>query len=93
MKLSYIDWQAMAKFHFVEDYERHVEALLRLYPLDEVMSLAVGGQFENVGLIKLELLWHLGLSDNMSVTDLGCGSGRPSNAIHRGDTILSSVSV
>lgn len=36
----------MAQFHFVEDYERHVAALLEQHPIDEAMSLAVGGLYD-----------------------------------------------
>jgi hypothetical protein len=32
----------MAEFHFVEDYERLVEELIRNYPIDEAMERAVG---------------------------------------------------
>lgn len=33
----------MARFHFVEDYEAYVRQLTRDLPLDEAMSVAVGG--------------------------------------------------
>jgi hypothetical protein len=38
----------MAEFHFVEDYELHVEALLKAHSIDEAMSLAVGGLYDSV---------------------------------------------
>ncbi|WP_428489672.1 class I SAM-dependent methyltransferase [Rhodopila sp.] len=66
----------MAKFHFVEDYERHVTALTAAYPIDEAMSLAVGGHFGLIGAIELGILRHVGLRPGASVFDLGCGSGR-----------------
>jgi len=66
----------MAKFHFVEDYEAHVQDLIRSYPMDEAMSLAVGGSYHEIGEIEERILRHAGLQDGMSLVDLGCGSGR-----------------
>lgn len=66
----------MAQFHFVEDYEKHVAALLASHPLDEAMSLAVGGGYEAIGRTEAALLKRAGLRNGMSVVDIGCGSGR-----------------
>lgn len=66
----------MAKFHFVEDYERYVRHLMRRYPIDEAMSIAVGGSYERLGALEYEILCHLGLGDGVRVVDFGCGSGR-----------------
>lgn len=66
----------MAKFHFLEDYENHVKELIANHPLDEAMSLAVGGGWDSVGNIGSDLLIHCGLRDGMNVLDFGCGSGR-----------------
>lgn len=66
----------MAQFHFVEDYQRHVAALLAAHPLDEAMALAVGGGFDRFGQIEMALLVQAGLRAGMSLFDLGCGSGR-----------------
>lgn len=71
----------MAQFHFVEDYERHVANLKANYPLDEAMSLAVGGNYDRAGEIEMGLLNKAGLADGMSIFDLGCGSGRLANAL------------
>jgi ubiquinone/menaquinone biosynthesis C-methylase UbiE len=73
----------MAKFHFVEDYERYVADLIRQHPLDEAMSLAVGGSYEAVGAVEAEILLHAGLAPGMAVVDLGCGSGRLAVALAR----------
>jgi ubiquinone/menaquinone biosynthesis C-methylase UbiE len=75
----------MAEFHFVEDYERHVAGLIEQHSLDEAMSLAVGGNYEYVGRIEVELLRRFGLRDGMSLFDLGCGSGRLAAAIGSSD--------
>lgn len=73
----------MAQFHFVEDYERWVETLIRQHPLDEAMSLAVGGSYEQFGIIELDILRHAGLGPGMCLLDMGCGSGRLAYALSR----------
>lgn len=71
----------MPNAHFVEDYERHVDNLLRQYPLDEAMSLAVGGAYDLIGAQEVDILSAVGLSNGMSVLDLGCGSGRTASQL------------
>lgn len=71
----------MAQFHFVEDYERHVANLIANHPLDEAMSLAVGGDYYDVGENEAAILEWIGLKDGMTLFDLGCGSGRLANAL------------
>jgi hypothetical protein len=46
----------MARFHFVEDYQRLVTQLIATKPLDEAMSLAVGGSFLEIGTVERDLL-------------------------------------
>jgi SAM-dependent methyltransferase len=72
----------MAKFHFVEDYEKLVARLVREYPIDEAMAYAVGGHYDLFGKIEAGMLCSLGLKDGMRVVDLGCGSGRLATALH-----------
>lgn len=71
----------MAKFHFVEDYERAVRDLIRTHPIDTAMSLAVGGSFEQFGAIECAVMRHAGLRDRHALVDLGCGSGRLAVAV------------
>lgn len=66
----------MAEFHFVEDYERLIADLVARYPLDEAMSIAVGGNYEAIGRTELAVLRHAGLTEGQRLIDLGCGSGR-----------------
>jgi SAM-dependent methyltransferase len=40
------------------------------------MKLAVGGEFEAIGMMELETLKHFGLKEDFYVVDVGCGSGR-----------------
>ena len=78
----------MAKFHFVEDYEIWVDSLLAQYPVDQAMAMAVGGDYDHVGQVEVELLRHAGLRCDMSVLDLGCGSGRLAHALGKSDLSL-----
>jgi len=71
----------MAKFHFVEDYENHVKNLLATKPLDEAMSLAVGGDYHIIGEIEKNIVIYAGLKDGMKLIDYGCGSGRLAHAL------------
>jgi ubiquinone/menaquinone biosynthesis C-methylase UbiE len=74
----------MAQFHFVEDYERLVARLVDTYPIDEAMSLVVGGgSYEIFGQMEAEIVQAAGLEDGMRLIDLGCGSGRLAAALHR----------
>lgn len=73
----------MAQFHFVEDYERMVADLISSYPMDRAMELAVGDHYEAMGRIQYNIVTHAGLSEGMTIFDLGCGSGRLANAIGR----------
>ena len=43
---------------------------------DEIMQLAVGGDFEMIGILELEYLLRSGLKKEGYVIDVGCGSGR-----------------
>ena len=58
------------------DYQDHVEALRAKHPEPEAMSQAVGGYFEEIGFLQLELLIACGLKRNHFLIDVGCGSGR-----------------
>lgn len=71
----------MAKYHFIEDYEKLVADLVSSYPLDEAMERAVGGKYDLLGGIECDILRYVGLRDGMSVLDLGCGSGRLAHAL------------
>jgi ubiquinone/menaquinone biosynthesis C-methylase UbiE len=40
------------------------------------MELAVGGEFEAIGVLEVETLKHFGLKPDSYLVDVGCGSGR-----------------
>jgi ubiquinone/menaquinone biosynthesis C-methylase UbiE len=71
----------MAEFHFVEDYENLVAQLIKHHPIDEAMSLAVGGSYDLIGRIEAEALVKYGLQKGMRLADIGCGSGRTAVAL------------
>jgi SAM-dependent methyltransferase len=58
-----------------------VRRLMADHPLDEAMSLAVGGDYDAVGPGLADLLQAQGLRGGMSLLDLGCGSGRLAHAL------------
>jgi len=68
---------------FVEDHEKEVANLIEKYPIDEAMSLAVGGAYHEIGVIEADILRYSGLKDGMSLIDLGCGSGRLASVVGR----------
>ena len=78
----------MAEFHFVEDYELLVNELIKRHPLDEAMSIAVGGGYDKVGEIEADVLRHAGLSHGMSLLDMGCGSGRLAHVLGKTGLVL-----
>jgi ubiquinone/menaquinone biosynthesis C-methylase UbiE len=68
--------QAKDRKHFVDEYETFVRELIASHPLDEAMSLAVGGNYDVVGKIQVAILRGCGIRETSSIIDLGCGSGR-----------------
>jgi ubiquinone/menaquinone biosynthesis C-methylase UbiE len=70
--------------HDVVEYNNLVAKLLAKYPLEEAMSLAVGGgNREEIGDLHLAVLQHAGLCPGASLLDFGCGSGRTAVALSR----------
>ena len=64
------------KTDFKKSYRRLVKRLDRSHDHDEAMRMAVGGEFDAVGLIERETLVHHGLRKDDYLVDVGCGSGR-----------------
>jgi SAM-dependent methyltransferase len=50
--------------------------LLKVKPLEEAMSLAVGGAYDEIGPREVAILRYFGLKPNYHLVDVGCGSGR-----------------
>jgi ubiquinone/menaquinone biosynthesis C-methylase UbiE len=67
----------MLELHYLKDYRRLISVLkTRKASEAEAMEAAVGGSFDAMGQIELDLLRMHGLSDGMRLVDVGCGSGR-----------------
>ncbi len=65
-----------AKLDSVKSYKELVRALKRKNSPEEAMQLAVGGNFDAIGALERELLFHCGLKQTDYLIDVGCGSGR-----------------
>lgn len=66
----------MAISNFLGSYKNLVSGLLNRYDEKKAMSLAVGGDYEAIGLVEYYLLLQQGLQPEHTVVDVGCGSGR-----------------
>jgi SAM-dependent methyltransferase len=64
------------KLDFHKTYPKLVRSLKKQHTIDQAMKLAVGGEFEAIGIIERELLIQFGLRKDGYVIDVGCGSGR-----------------
>ncbi|MDO8841486.1 methyltransferase domain-containing protein, partial [Methanocalculus sp.] len=62
--------------HYKKDYQEFTEMLIEERDKREAMSAAVGGEFEAIGKLECALLRQLGLQEDHTVIDIGCGSGR-----------------
>ena len=62
--------------HFLASYRKYVAGLLLNHDEHRAMSLAVGGDFETVGVLEYCLLLQEGLKPEHTLVDVGCGSGR-----------------
>jgi cyclopropane fatty-acyl-phospholipid synthase-like methyltransferase len=75
----------------VAAYQEHLESRFVLYPEDRELAFAtaVGSAsvefFEAQGLHHVAVLKHHGLTDGMSIYDLGCGCGRTAQALQKAE--------
>jgi SAM-dependent methyltransferase len=65
-----------SKTDFRKTHRRQFQILRGAYSTDEAAKLAVGGDFEAVGILLRETLILHGLQKHHYVIDVGCGSGR-----------------
>ncbi|MBX9699614.1 MAG: class I SAM-dependent methyltransferase, partial [Acetobacteraceae bacterium] len=64
------------QFRYLLSAEQVISTLLRHHPEAEAMERAVGGDYERFGVLEHAVLREAGLTDESSVVDVGCGSGR-----------------
>ena len=75
--------------HSVRDYQALVRSKLKSLPDNPTLALAqaIGAptmaDFVSIGDGHVAVLRHHGLTDGMSIYDLGCGCGRTAQALHR----------
>ena len=60
---------------YSRDYRSLVKFLLRTYPRDQAMNIAIGHN-DDVGDIAFAIVDYYGLRDDSYLIDVGCGSGR-----------------
>ena len=65
-----------SKSDFRKTHRKLLRELRKSHTNDEAVRLAVGGEFEAVGILLREVLIHHGLRKTDYVIDVGCGSGR-----------------
>ena len=65
-----------SKTDYRKTHRRQFEILRGAYTNDKAAKLAVGGEFEAIGLLLRETLLYHGLQEDHYVIDVGCGSGR-----------------
>jgi ubiquinone/menaquinone biosynthesis C-methylase UbiE len=66
----------MQEGHFKKAYHSLVKRLSGSENQQQAMSLAVGGNYDAVGILERELLVQHGLKKDAYLIDVGCGSGR-----------------
>lgn len=65
------------KFDYLRTYRSHVDRMTAEHPDEgKALEAAVGGEFEAMGRMMVDLLVSQGLRPDSDVIDVGCGSGR-----------------
>jgi SAM-dependent methyltransferase len=71
----------MSKLRIGDAYRQFVKLLERTHEHDKAMQVAIGGEFDAIGVIEREILIAHGLRPADFVVDVGCGSGRLSKPL------------
>lgn len=74
MRRNARNWATKTDFH--KTHRRVVKVLRQSYSPDEAARMAVGGEFDAIGVVLREALIHHGLRKTDYLIDVGCGSGR-----------------
>ena len=62
--------------NYVNAYEELLDQLIAAHGREQAMSLIVGGQYREMGILESSALFTHGLQPEHNVVDVGCGSGR-----------------
>lgn len=62
--------------NYIKSYEELLDSLITKHGREKAMSLIVGGQYREIGILESSALLTLGLRPESDVVDVGCGSGR-----------------
>ena len=62
--------------NYVNAYEELLDQLIAAHGREQAMSLIVGGQYREMGILESSALFTHGLKAEHNVVDVGCGSGR-----------------
>lgn len=62
-------------------YSRWVDSSNQAFGQEQGPQMAVGGEFYAFGIVEREMLRYYGLTDKQYLIDIGCGSGRLSQAL------------
>tara|TARA_B100000963_G_C22556288_1_gene639183 strand:- start:341 stop:1012 length:672 start_codon:yes stop_codon:yes gene_type:complete len=73
----------MSEFHFTEDYRSVVSKLIKENDFETAMSLAVGGDWKEMGLKLSKFVQSHGVKSGMDLLDFGCGNGRLAYALSK----------
>lgn len=71
----------MSKLKIGDAYRQFVKSLSQTHDHEKAMQVAIGGEFDAIGIIEREILVHYGLAPGGFVIDVGCGSGRLSKPL------------
>jgi SAM-dependent methyltransferase len=71
----------MSKLKLGDAYRQFVKSLTQTHDHEKAMQVAIGGEFDAIGIIEREILIHYGLAPTGFAIDVGCGSGRLSKPL------------
>ena len=83
----------MSEFHFVEDYKTTVQRLIKENDYETAMSLAVGGDWKEMGLTLSKFVQSQGIKSGLDLLDFGCGNGRLAHALAKDVDLKSYVGI
>ena len=83
----------MSELHFVEDYKKTVKRLIKENDYETAMSLAVGGNWKEMGLTLSKFVQSQGIKSGLDLLDFGYGNGRLAHAFAKDVDLKSYVGI